>query len=163
MRSAANCDPAFRHVHKSLVDSGHLATSGYTIFGMRQFNGGNSDARMMTMFNWPIKFNSTCAVIAITIASGTFAADEQPKSAIEVQSVALRLLEEAEVPAQEAGVITSVAVREGQRVKQGELLTQIDDQVPKLVADATKAKYDIARAKAMNDVRLRFAHKSTEV
>jgi macrolide-specific efflux system membrane fusion protein len=72
-------------------------------------------------------------------------------------------LEEAEVPAQEAGVITSVAVREGQRVKQGELLTQIDDQVPKLVADATKAKYDIARAKATNDVRLRFAHKSTEV
>jgi RND family efflux transporter MFP subunit len=115
------------------------------------------------MFNRPIRFVRICAVIAISIASGTFAADEQPKSAIEVQSVALRLLEEAEVPAQEAGLIISVAVREGQRVKQGELLTQIDDQVPKLVADATKAKYDIARAKAMNDVRLRFAHKSTEV
>jgi RND family efflux transporter MFP subunit len=118
---------------------------------------------MMTMLNRPIRFNPICAVIAISIASGAFAADEKPKSAIEVQSVALRLLEEAEVPAQEAGVITSVAVREGQRVKQGELLTQIDDQVPKLVADATKAKYDIARAKATNDVKLRFAHKSTEV
>jgi RND family efflux transporter MFP subunit len=85
------------------------------------------------------------------------------KSSIDVQSVALRLLEEAEVPAQEAGVITSVAVREGQRVKQGELLAQIDDQVPKLIAEATKAKYDISRAKATNDVRLRYAQKATEV
>ena len=40
------------------------------------------------------------------------------ESAIDVQSVVLRLLEEAEVPAQEAGVITGVAVREGQRVPQ---------------------------------------------
>jgi macrolide-specific efflux system membrane fusion protein len=75
----------------------------------------------------------------------------------------LRLLEEAEVPGQEPGVITDVAVREGQRVKQGELLAQIDDQVAKLAADAAKAKYDIAKAKATNDVRLRFAQKSTEV
>ena len=48
-------------------------------------------------------------------------------------------------------------------MKQGELLAQIDDQVAKLAADATKAKYDIAKAKATNDVRLRFAKKSTEV
>jgi macrolide-specific efflux system membrane fusion protein len=72
-------------------------------------------------------------------------------------------LEEAEVPAQEAGVITNVAVREGQRVKQSELLTQIDEQVPRLMAEAIKAKYDIARAKATNDVRQRYAQKATEV
>jgi RND family efflux transporter MFP subunit len=114
------------------------------------------------------------AAVAISIATYALAADEKtkltavsadasPKSAIEFQSVAVRLLEEADVPAQEAGVITSVAVREGQRVNQGELLAQIDDQVPKLVADSTKAKYDIARAKATNDVRLRYAQKATEV
>jgi macrolide-specific efflux system membrane fusion protein len=114
-----------------------------------------------------------CVVIT-AIATGALAADEKTKpaqsspgqsvkSAIDVQSVVLRLLEEAEVPAQEAGVITSVAVREGQRVKRDELLAQIDDQVPRLAAEATKAKYDIARAKATNDVKLRFAKKSTEV
>jgi multidrug efflux pump subunit AcrA (membrane-fusion protein) len=81
----------------------------------------------------------------------------------EVESVVLRLLEEAEVPAQEPGVITAVAVREGQRVKLGELLSQIDDQVPRLAADAAKAQYDIARAKATNDIRIRFAKKSLEV
>jgi macrolide-specific efflux system membrane fusion protein len=109
-----------------------------------------------------------CLTIATSFVTGASAADEKaadksPKSAIDVQSVVLRLLEEAEVPSQEAGVITNVAVREGQRVKQGELLTQIDDQVAKLAAEATKAKYDIAKAKATNDVRLRFAQKSTEV
>src|SRR6478736_206894 len=86
-----------------------------------------------------------------------------PKGTIEIQSVVLRLLAEAEVPAQEAGVITGVAVVEGQRVKQCELLAQIDDQVARLAAEATRAKYDIARAKATNDVRLRYAQKATEV
>jgi macrolide-specific efflux system membrane fusion protein len=110
----------------------------------------------------------------MSIPTVAFSADEKakpavppastlPKSGIDVQSVVLRLMEEAEVPAQEAGVITAVAVREGQRVKQGELLAQIDDQVAKLAADATKAKYDIARAKATNDVRIRYAQKATEV
>lgn len=84
-------------------------------------------------------------------------------SVIEVESVVLRLLEEAEVPAQEGGVITGVAVREGQRVKQGELLTQIDDQIPRLAADAAKAKYDITREKATNDVRVRYAQKALDV
>jgi len=82
---------------------------------------------------------------------------------IKVESVVLRLLEEAEVPAQESGVVTSVAVREGQRVNKGELLTQIDDQVPRLAADAAKAQFEIARAKATNDVQIRFAKKSLEV
>jgi macrolide-specific efflux system membrane fusion protein len=104
-----------------------------------------------------------CAVPSAVTAKPAAAADANASKPIEVQSTVLRLLEEAEVPGQEAGVITNVAVREGQRVKQGELLAQIDDQVAKLAADAAKAKYDIAKAKATNDVRLRFAQKSTEV
>jgi macrolide-specific efflux system membrane fusion protein len=82
---------------------------------------------------------------------------------LEVESVVLRLIEEAEVPAQESGVVREVKVREGQRVKAGELLTQIDDQVPRLAADAAKAQFEIARANAMNDVRIRFTKKSLEV
>jgi macrolide-specific efflux system membrane fusion protein len=87
----------------------------------------------------------------------------EPHKAIEVESVVLRLFEEAEVPAQEAGLVTGVAAHEGQRVKQGELLAQIDDQVPRLAADAAKAKYDISRAKATNDVKIRYAQKALEV
>jgi macrolide-specific efflux system membrane fusion protein len=86
-----------------------------------------------------------------------------PAKGIAVESVVLRLFEEAEVPAQEAGVVTGVAVREGERVKQGELLAQIDDQVPRLAADAAKAKYDISHEKATNDVKIRYAQKALEV
>jgi RND family efflux transporter MFP subunit len=97
-------------------------------------------------------------------ATGT-ASEVKPASgsAIEVESVVLRLFEEAEVPAQEAGVVVSLVVREGQRVKQGELLAQVDDQVPRLAADAAKAKYDITHEKATNDVKIRYAQKALEV
>jgi macrolide-specific efflux system membrane fusion protein len=111
-----------------------------------------------------LTFALACAVGDIAIGAQP-ADDKQGNSVggIEVESVVLRLMEEAEVPAQEPGVVTSVAVREGQRVKEGELLTQIDDQVARLAADAAQAQYEIARAKATNDVRIRFAKKSLEV
>jgi multidrug efflux pump subunit AcrA (membrane-fusion protein) len=82
---------------------------------------------------------------------------------LEVESVVLRLIEEAEVPAQEAGVVTDVKLREGQRVKQGDVMAQIDDQVARLAVEAASAQFDIARAKATNDVRIRFARKALEV
>jgi RND family efflux transporter MFP subunit len=94
---------------------------------------------------------------------GAPAAKPASGSGIEVESVVLRLFEEAEVPAQEAGVVVNVAAREGQRVKQGELLAQVDDQVPRLAADAAKAKYDITHEKAANDVKIRYAQKALEV
>jgi RND family efflux transporter MFP subunit len=81
----------------------------------------------------------------------------------EVESVVLRLLEEAEVPAQEAGVVTDVKLREGQRVTHGELMAQIDDHVARLAVEAAEAQRDIAREKATNDVRIRFARKALEV
>lgn len=103
-------------------------------------------------------------VLAVSaVASAAENAAQPAAASVAVESVVLRLLEEAEVPAQEAGVVINVAVREGQRVKQGELLAQIDDQVPKLAADAAKAKYDITHEKATNDVKVRYAQKALEV
>jgi multidrug efflux pump subunit AcrA (membrane-fusion protein) len=107
--------------------------------------------------------SSVLAVASVVSASGYDSDSPPPAGSITVDSVVLRLVEEAEVPAQEAGVVMSVAVREGQRVKQGEVLAQIDDEVPRLAAEAVQAQYDIARAKAANDVRRRFAKKSLEV
>ena len=100
------------------------------------------------------------AAFAAAFALPAWAADGAP---LEVESAVLRLLEEAEVPAQEAGVVTAVEVREGQRVKQGELLTQVDDQIARLAAEAAQAQYEIAHAKATNDVRIRYAKKALEV
>jgi len=128
---------------------------------------------MNAMFQRQTTILCLCAAIASTYIGPARAADEKTakqstnqdsrKSGLEVDAVVLRLFEEAEVPAQEAGVVTGVAVREGQRVKQGELLAQVDDQVPRLAAEAARAKYDISRAKATNDIRVRYAQKAIEV
>jgi macrolide-specific efflux system membrane fusion protein len=85
------------------------------------------------------------------------------ESAIEVQSVVLRLLAEAEVPAQESGVLVAVPVHEGQRVERGELLAQIDDQMPRMAERAAELAYEVANAKATNDVQVEFARKAAEV
>jgi macrolide-specific efflux system membrane fusion protein len=96
-----------------------------------------------------------------------FASDKavaaEDSAPLEVEAVVLRLLAEAEVPAQEAGLIKALAVREGQHVAQGELLAQIDDEVPRLAAAAAQLQFEIAQAKATNDVRLRYAQKALEV
>jgi macrolide-specific efflux system membrane fusion protein len=111
----------------------------------------------------PLRIVAAAAVTCAVWISHTRAGENTQTGPLVVEPVVLRLLEEAEVPAQEAGVVTEVAVREGQRVKQGELLAQIDDQVARLAAEAAQAQFDIAHAKASNDVRLRFAKKALEV
>src|SRR5262245_21650998 len=99
----------------------------------------------------------------LSIARESRAAEVVEGAPLEVQSVVLRLISEAEVPAQEAGVLTAVAVHEGQRVKKGELLAQIDDQVAQMAAKSAKLAFDVAKSKATNDVDLRYARKAAEV
>jgi macrolide-specific efflux system membrane fusion protein len=82
---------------------------------------------------------------------------------LEVDSVVLRLINEADVPAQEAGVLTSVPAREGDAVKQDAVLATIDDQVAQMAEVAAQLKYDVAHEKATNDVQVRFARKAAEV
>jgi RND family efflux transporter MFP subunit len=80
-----------------------------------------------------------------------------------VDAVVLRLMAEADVPAQESGVLTSVAVREGQQVKRGDVLAQVDDRESRMAQRAAELACDEAREKAENDVDIRFAKKSLEV
>jgi macrolide-specific efflux system membrane fusion protein len=99
----------------------------------------------------------------IAVSALSFGGAAPAAEPLVVESVVLRLLAEAEVPAQEGGVITSVAVNEGARVKQGELLAQVDDEVARLAAAAAHAQFEIAQAKAANEVRLQFARKALQV
>jgi len=70
---------------------------------------------------------------------------------------------EADVPAQESGVLTAVAVREGQHVKRGDVLAQVDDRVARMAQRAAELACEEARQRAENDVKIRFAKKSLEV
>lgn len=106
-----------------------------------------------------------CALISFALLPSWLIASERGVDAkpLEVQSVVLRLLAEADVPAQEAGVLTNVAAREGDAVKKGDVLAQIDDQVARMAEVAAKLKYDVAHEKATNNVQVRYARKAAEV
>jgi RND family efflux transporter MFP subunit len=109
------------------------------------------------------RFLKTILVFFVSLWFIPYVAPARAAEPIEVESVVLRLLEEAEVPAQEAGLNTQIAVREGQRVDRGEMLAQIDDEIARLAAAAAELQFNVAAAKATNDVRLRFARKALEV
>jgi macrolide-specific efflux system membrane fusion protein len=69
----------------------------------------------------------------------------------------ISLEEEVLVPAQEPGVLKELPVREGQQVKKGDLLAQIDDMIPQAQTEVAKAKLQAAQAEAASDVAWRYA------
>lgn len=90
-------------------------------------------------------------------------AQKRPGEVIAVESAVLRLLDEAEVPAQESGVVTSLKVREGSQVERGQLMAQIDDRMVRLAEREAQVQLKAAREKAANDIDLRYAIKANEV
>lgn len=82
---------------------------------------------------------------------------------IESSGALIRLIEQVEVPAQEAGVLASIHVREGQMVAKGELLAQETDSEAVIAQERAKLELDIATKNTENDVKIRFAKKATEV
>ncbi len=70
---------------------------------------------------------------------------------------------DAHVPAQEAGVLTAIKVREGQSVKAGDLLIQIDDMQAQQQLKNAIAEWKAADMKAKDDIEARYAKKAAEV
>jgi multidrug efflux pump subunit AcrA (membrane-fusion protein) len=65
--------------------------------------------------------------------------------------------DEVLVPAQEAGALKELPVKDGQHVKKGDLLAQIDDMIPQAQVEVAKAKLQAAQAEATSDIALRYA------
>jgi multidrug resistance efflux pump len=84
-------------------------------------------------------------------------------AAVDVPNCLVVLVEEAQVPAQEPGVVTQVKVREGQLVEQGQLLAQIDDAKAKMALRVGVAKLAAAKEKADDDINVRYAISAAKV
>ena len=98
----------------------------------------------------------------VAVLSGA-AAGETPAGRIEVPSMLIQLIEQVDVPARAAGVLTEVKVQEGDMVERDEPLAQIMDIEARHAETRAKAELEIARLGAENDVNVRFAGKSAEV
>jgi multidrug efflux pump subunit AcrA (membrane-fusion protein) len=76
---------------------------------------------------------------------------------IKVQSAFVRVLEEAEVPAREAGVLDRLDARDGDPVKAGQVLGQLDAEDAELAVARAELDLDIAERQAKNALPVRTA------
>jgi macrolide-specific efflux system membrane fusion protein len=95
--------------------------------------------------------------------TASLAAAEARGEAFVVDQAVLRPLVEAEVPARQTGVLATIAVDEGARVRTGELIASLDDRVARLAAAKAALARDQAQAKAGNELRIQYADKALEV
>ena len=72
-------------------------------------------------------------------------------------------IDQAEVPAQEQGVLTKFFIREGFEVKKDDPLAQIDDEQAKMSVQVQQAKLNAAEREASNDVNIRYAKAAKNV
>jgi multidrug resistance efflux pump len=111
---------------------------------------------------------TTPLLAAMTLVSLTaIRAEAQPATTnnnqIRIRHCVVSIVHEAQVPAEEGGVIRGLPVKEGDEIKQGELLAQIDDTEAQLRRDYAEFEYASAQKEASNDVNVRAARKTKEV
>ncbi len=82
---------------------------------------------------------------------------------VTIDSAVVKLLDEAELATQEAGLLTKMMVTEGQQVRRGEVLATVDSRQAELAEAAAKIELALAETEAENDVAIRFARKAREV
>jgi multidrug resistance efflux pump len=93
--------------------------------------------------------------------SGAASAEAGPS--VKVSRCLVSLLDEAQVPAQEAGVLLALSAREGQQVAVGEVLGQIDATQAEVDQRVAKLQLSVAQEKAGNDINLRYARAAADV
>ena len=88
-----------------------------------------------------------------------FAAD----SAVQIDSVVLRPLQAAEVPAQQTGLLARISVEEGQRVEENEVLATLDPVAAHLAVVKAQLERAQAEERANNRISIQYAVKALEV
>ncbi|MFV0442482.1 MAG: HlyD family secretion protein [Planctomycetaceae bacterium] len=98
-----------------------------------------------------------CFTLAAVISTAVRADDP-----IVIESAQLKLVEEVDVPAEQAGVLRMVHVREGALVDAGSPLAQIDDEAARLHEQRAAADLAMAERKARDRLPVEIARKSAE-
>lgn len=80
-----------------------------------------------------------------------------------VESVVLRPLRAAEVPARQTGLLRELVIREGEQVAEGQLLASLDAREMEHTIRQAELEHELASEKATNRVQLRYAEKALEV
>lgn len=92
--------------------------------------------------------------LSVLVIGGVLASAAEP---IKVQSAFVRVLDEADIPAREAGILSTLEVREGDLVRAGQVLSRLDDDDAKLAVARAELDLAIAERQAKNSVPIRTA------
>ena len=110
---------------------------------------------------------STLALLAAIALSGPLEAGRpaapRPAETAQLKHCLVSLIAEVQAPAQEAGALLSVAVKEGDVVQEGRLLAQLDDRQAQVQKQAAELERSAAEAKANDDIEVKFAAASFDV
>ncbi len=75
----------------------------------------------------------------------------------------IKLKDEVRIPAQEAGVLIKLPVKEGSRVAEGDLLATIDDREARAALLVTEYGLEVAQKRAAEDIEIRYARAAARV
>lgn len=109
------------------------------------------------------------AFVAVTAAGAVELRPAVPAPAtapvVRISHCLVSLIDDVEVPAEKAGVLTSLVVREGDYLKQDAPIASIDEEQAVHQHDAAAADAEAARAKATNPLEVEYAvatHRTAE-
>ena len=94
-----------------------------------------------------------CGVVSLGAFSLSAATPEEPV----LRRCLVSVVEEARVPAREAGVLVELSVKEGDTVRRGGAIARIDDSQPRFEKQKASAEHDQAIARAKSDVDVRYS------
>jgi len=114
----------------------------------------------MTRMQW-VGMMTVVVLAAAAMRSGQAQPAAQPEPVL--TNCLVSLVEEAKVPAREAGVLLELVIREGDGVRAGEVIARIDDNQAQMEKRRAKAEHDQAAAKAESDVDVRYSIAAEQV
>ena len=94
-----------------------------------------------------------CRALLLGVSSLAAATPEEPV----LSRCLVSIVEEARVPAREAGVLVELSVKEGDTVRRGGAIARIDDSQPRFEKQKASAEHDQAIARAKSDVDVRYS------
>jgi len=84
-------------------------------------------------------------------------------SSVTLHDCLISVKEQAEVPAQEPGILMAIEVEEGMPIKREQLLAQIDASEREMQRGLAVLEYEKAKEEATNDIEVRYAQAATKV
>lgn len=92
---------------------------------------------------------------------------DDPAPAVEkplvIEPAILTIIDQADIPAQEAGTLVRLHFTEGMLVKTGDQLAELDSREQEMLRGKARYEVDLAAAKAASNVQLDFAKVSHEI